>query len=116
MEKSQVKQKQDISGLPKKRTQNENMSLKKSLVAYLAQSNQWTPKGHLTDRMQWFKKSRVVYLAETVGRALRDAETEKQIAVKDDGISVQYKYLPENIRDRYICSSDRTDKNVLFKK
>jgi len=41
-------------------------------------------------------------------------ETEKVIAVKPDGVSVQYKYIPEDIRERYITSSQRTD-DKLFK-
>jgi len=88
--------------------------LKSVLTMYLQKKSDWTPKGNLT-AVTWFhKNSQKQYLPETVGRELRELETEKVIAVKPDGVSVQYKYIPEDIRERYITSSQRTD-DKLFK-
>jgi len=58
------------------------------------------------------------YLPETVGRALRHLEEDSYIAVKGDGISVQYKWIPQDLRMRYIPYSRRPNdkKEVLFRK
>lgn len=68
--------------------------------------------------MQWRhdtgKYSGKRYLPETVGRALRSLEEDCIIAVKEDGISVQYKWIPFDLRGRYITSSERTG-TLLFR-
>ena len=90
------------------------------LVVFLQQAD-WVPKGELT-ALVWRhtsgKRIGARYLPETVGRALRHLEEDKVIAVKQCGISVQYKYLPEERRARYIPCSARAkgQEEVLFKK
>jgi hypothetical protein len=80
------------------------------LVMHLAHGD-WTPKGTLTADMVWKHeeghKIGSRYLPETVGRALRSLEEQSIIAVKPCGISVQYKWIPEAMRGRYIPSSQR---------
>ena len=80
------------------------------LVQYL-KGGDWYPKGTLTADMLWRRtdghKIGSRYLPETVGRALRSLEERSTIAVKADGISVQYKWLPEELRKRYIPFSQR---------
>lgn len=93
-------------------------SLKEEIVKYLSITYRWHPKGELTDYMKWTyieKGIEKTYLSETVGRKLREAESEGRIAVKDDGISVQYKFLPVERRSLYITYSNRIDKNKIFK-
>lgn len=79
----------------------------------------WVSKGTLTADMLWKhprgKNYGKRYLPETVGRALRGLEEEKVIAVKEDGISVQYKWLPPELRGRYIPSSVRVGTELLTK-
>ena len=93
------------------------MTLANQLKAWLAQNWEWHPKGKLTADMVWKhthgKSYGKRYLPETVGRALRSLEEHSLIAVKDLGISVQYKWLPLERRASYIPSSQRgehTDK------
>jgi hypothetical protein len=81
----------------------------------------WVSKGYLTADKVWVhqrgKSAGKRYLPETVGRALRSLEEQKIIAVRDSGISVEYKYLPLEYRERYIPSSSRPDsaKGKLFR-
>lgn len=91
------------------------------LVSYM-QGKDWFAKGTLTADMVW-KHNRgkhygVRYLPETVGRALRTLEERSIIAVKADGISVQYKWIPHSLRPRYIPFSDRKqgEEETLFRK
>lgn len=81
------------------------------LVTHLIRENVWVSKGVLTADMVWKhpkgKNYGKRYLPETVGRALRSMEEQKIIAVRDSGISVEYKYLPPEYRKRYIPSSSR---------
>lgn len=91
-------------------------------IRYWLQTNwDWHPKGKLTAEMIWKHKrgkhSGVRYLPETVGRALRTLEERSVIAVKQDGLSVQYKWLPPARRGNYIPFSERTNhqKERLFK-
>ena len=88
------------------------------LVSHLSKVGDWIPKGTLTADMVWKhpqgKNSGKRYLPETVGRALRLLEESSVIAVKEDGISVRYKWIPSQMRERYIPSSQRTGES-LFK-
>ena len=81
------------------------------LVGFLSKDKTWFPKGTLTADIVWKHQSGESYgkryLPETVGRALRSLEEQGVIAVKQDGISVQYKWLPHDLRLRYVPSSMR---------
>jgi hypothetical protein len=96
--------------------------LQAQLVAHMRTDHVWYAKGLLTDSLVWKHKSGQrygkTYLAETVGRALRRLEEQRVVAVKPDGISVQYKWLPPERRGSYIPWSSRVagQKNVLFSK
>ena len=95
--------------------------LSAQLVEYMT-DNGWYSKGTLTADMIWkHPRGRNYgkrYLPETVGRVLRHLEESSIIAVKDDGISVQYKWIPVKYRGQYIPYSARPDykKDVLFRK
>ncbi len=90
------------------------------LVSFMQSPHVWHAKGKLTADMQWKhqrgKNYGKRYLPETVGRALRSLEENRVIAVKADGISVQYKWLPSDMRKRYIPSSQRVVgyEDILF--
>lgn len=98
-----------ISGLPAQ------------IIKYMT-GKDWLSKGALTADIEWkHQRGRnygARYLPETVGRALRHLEESSIIAVKDDGISVQYKWIPVKYRGCYIPYSQRPnyEKNILFKK
>ena len=85
--------------------------LPNQLVGYLHRDGAWVSKGTLTADMVWkHERGRSAgkrYLPETVGRALRLLEEDSIIAVKDAGVSVQYKWIPHDVRGRYIPSSQR---------
>lgn len=95
--------------------------LASQLVHYLRTNHEWFSKGTLTADMTWrHNKGKSIgkrYLPETVGRALRLLEEQSIIAVKQDGISVQYKWLPHERRAQYIPSSSRTvgNEDKLFR-
>lgn len=94
--------------------------LSAQLVSYMT-GQDWISKGTLTADIVWkHQRGRnygARYLPETVGRALRHLEESSIIAVKDDGISVQYKWIPVNYRGQYIPFSRRgTDTKTLFTK
>lgn len=97
------------------------IKLHDQLKAYLQRNWDWHPKGKLTADMVWKHQSGrnygARYLPETVGRALRSLEERGEIAVKQDGISVQYKWLPPAKRLSYIPSSNRPKgaEHKLFK-
>ncbi len=91
-------------------------------IRYWLQTNwAWHAKGTLTADMVWKHKggkhNGTRFLPETVGRALRSLEERRIIAVKQDGVSVQYKWLPPARRKSYIPFSDRHNhqKEKLFK-
>lgn len=95
-------------------------TLKEQLARFLANKGCWESKGALTDHCTWHYTEKGItktYLAETVGRKLRLLEEESRIAVKSEGSSVQYKFLPTDKRNRYIPWSIRPEgqKNNLFK-
>lgn len=87
------------------------------LIGYLFHNKEWVSKGTLTADMVWKhprgKNYGKRYLPETVGRALRSLEEQSIIAVKNDGISVQYKWIPHELRRRYIPSSVRIGKDLF---
>ena len=91
------------------------------LDSYLRSAGRWISKGHLTAEVEWKhqrgKHTGARYLPETVGRALRHLEEASNIAVRESGISVEYKWLPFELRGRYIPSSARPDseKDTLFR-
>lgn len=72
----------------------------------------WVAKGELT-ATQWKDDSGKTFLPETVGRKLREAESLRRIAVKDKGVSVQYKWLPYERRKDYIPTSERLDDKLF---
>lgn len=96
------------------------MTLSEQLRNWLKLNWEWHPKGKLTADMVWkHQHGRNVgtrFLPETVGRALRLLEQKSIIAVKPQGISVQYKWLPLERRRDYIPTTIRgNNQNKLFK-
>lgn len=91
-------------------------SLKEDLIRYLAHNLVWHSKGAVT-AVAWRYPDGRTYLPETVGRKLREAESESRIAVRENGISVEYKFLPVERRSTYIPWSSRTEgkKDILFR-
>lgn len=91
------------------------------LKGHLCKAGDWVAKGTLTADMVWRhnigKHYGKRYLPETVGRALRSLEEASIIAVKDQGISVCYKWIPPELRKRYIPGSQRLKgkEHILFK-
>lgn len=90
------------------------------LKKYLSERADWVPKGDITAIVFKHDSGKSIgarYLPETVGRALRSLEENSIIAVKPCGISVQYKFLPTELRARYIPSSSRLvgQEEKLFK-
>lgn len=74
----------------------------------------WVAKGELT-AIVWRNDDGTTFLPETVGRKCREAEELKRIAVKKVGKSVAYKWIPHEMRDRYIPTSMRNG-DILFRK
>ena len=102
-------QKMKLKGLPRQ------------LVGFLSKDHVWHAKGTLTADMVWKhdigKHYGKRYLPETVGRALRSLEEQSIIAVKAQGISVAYKWLPPSYRKTYIPVTQRKPgkEHVLFR-
>ena len=99
-------------------TQTPNLrGLPAQLVGHLCREKVWVSKGVLTADMRWHhnsgKRQGKRYLPETVGRALRSLEEQCIIAVKGDGISVQYKWIPHELRVRYIPTTVRRDEKLF---
>lgn len=91
-------------------------TLRDKLVKYLFDcKDSWVAKGAI-QRMQWRNENGTLYIGDTVGRALRDAEENCFIAVKHTGKNTQYKWIPFHLRPRYIPTSMRDDDTVLFRK
>ena len=89
-------------------------TLQKQLENFL-KGKDWQSKGDIT-RMTWRGWSNgqgKIFLPETVGRALRSLEEDKVIAVKYRGKNTLYKYIPTELRDRYIPSSERTNEKLF---
>lgn len=88
------------------------------LKLHLRAKGNWVSKGTLTADTVWkHQKGKSYgkrYLPETVGRCLRSMEEEKLVAVRQDGISVEYRYIPEEFRGKYIPWTQRNDKRLLW--
>lgn len=85
------------------------------LVHYLFENKEkWTPKGEIL-LLTWKDDNGKRYMADTVSRKLREAESLKRIAVKDDNNSVVYKWLSFERRATYIPTSERENPSVLFR-
>lgn len=87
-------------------------SLQDKLVHYLFERKDWIPKGEIL-LLTWKDDKGKRYMADTVSRKLREAESEKRIAVKPDGVSVVYKWLPYERRSRYIPTSVRKNDTMF---
>lgn len=88
--------------------------LKEDLIRWLAKNPIWISKGAIT-AIVWRYPDGRTYLPETVGRKAREAESESRIAVREKGISVEYRFLPVEKRSKYIPFSQRTDPKILFR-
>jgi len=97
-------------------THRSNMTpLVDKLVKHLSlQYPSWVAKGEIT-ATQWRDEKGRTFLPETVGRKLREVEENKRIAVKKTGKSVSYKWLPHDLRDRYIPTSEREGEELFTK-
>jgi len=92
-------------------------SLIDQIVSHLQkQYPSWVAKGELT-AIQWKDNKGRTYLPETVGRKCREAEELSRIAVKSQGVSVAYKWLPFERRASYIPKSSRLpgEEDKLFR-
>lgn len=93
------------------------ITLAGQLTVFMRDIKCWVVSPDITDNMVWknqrtFKK----YTSQTVGRQLRKLEESRILAVRDYGKTKQYKFIPEHLRSKYIPTSSRTDKDVLFSK
>ncbi len=97
-------------------------SLQDKIVKYLADNGEWVVKGIILEQEWKYDDGIRKYMANTVDRELRSAESgedgESRIAVKDDpySTSITYKFIPPEFRKLYIPFSQRKDKDVLFRK
>ena len=87
--------------------------LKNQLRKYLQEQGTWTPKGQILAQRWQNQKDFTYYLPSTTDRKLRELESESVIAVKDDNKSVVYKWIPHDMRPRYIPKSDRKDEKLF---
>jgi hypothetical protein len=91
-------------------------TLKQQLVKYMQTHSEWVNKGVILS-MTWKDQRRfTTYLPDTVSRKLREAESESLIAVKSDGKTVQYKWIPFEMRKRYIPKSERLTEALFIPK
>lgn len=91
--------------------------MKESLINQLVKhlfdhKDEWHAKGNLLLR-EWRDKRGTRYMADTVSRKLREAEENSLIAVKYDGRTTLYKWLPHERRASYIPTSERTDDRLF---
>jgi hypothetical protein len=98
------------------------MKLSSQLAVFLRDNNTWYPKPVLLEMVWKDQKKFTKYTAETVGRKLRGLENGEEsddglsvIACKPYGKTVQYKWMPKELRSKYIPVSDRLD-DKLFRK
>lgn len=95
-------------------------SLSAQLTGFLSRDHVWHSKGRLTADMVWKrtagKEYGKRYLPDTVSRALRLLEESSRVAVKPDGKSVAYKWLPPEYRKKYIPITQRPAgaEHILF--
>ena len=95
-------------------------TLSQQLLHYLMERNDWIPSPQITDDIKW-KNQRTFkyYTSPTVQRELRSLENgelgESKIAVKKWNKSVAYRYIPPDMRKRYIPKSERLTE-ALFSK
>lgn len=83
------------------------------LVHYLFErKEEWVPKGQI-DMLTWRDDKGKRYMSDTVARKLREAESLKRIAVKEDKNSVVYRWLPFERRTSYIPTSEREGKTLF---
>lgn len=90
--------------------------LKEDLIRFLARHDEWWPKVTLMESIVWRQPNGKIYMKSNVDRQLRIAQKERRIAVKQLGNTLQYKFIPTNLREIYIPFSEREYKEVLWKK
>lgn len=83
-------------------------------MKHLFEQKNWCSKGSMLRRDWKNQKNFTTYLPSTVDRALRSAEADKQIAVKYEGKNTLYKWIPHEMRERYIPTAQR-ENNKLFR-
>ena len=91
-------------------------TLKSQLRLFLREKDEWIRKGQIVDDLKWrSEKDYKTFLSSTVDRTLRKLEQAKNIAVKYSGKTTLYHFIPEHMRSRYICVSDRGGSEVYWK-
>lgn len=83
------------------------MTLSYQLQQYLRENPVWHSKGKLTADLIWKHKNGFRFLPDSVSTTLRKLERNKIVAVKPDGVSVMYKYIPVDLRKIYIPTTSR---------
>jgi len=96
------------------------MKLSSQLAVFLRENHTWYPKPVLLEMVWRDQKRFTKFTAETVGRKLRGLENGEEsrdglpvIACKPYGKTVQYKYLPVELRKKYIPVSERKDDRLF---
>ena len=96
------------------------MKLSSQLAVFLRDNPTWYPKPVLQAMVWKDQKKFTIYTDETVGRKLRGLENGEEskdgipvIACKPYGKTVQYKYLPTDLRKKYIPTAQR-ENDQLF--
>lgn len=95
-------------------------TLKSQIRSFLREKNgNWIHKGQIVKITWKNQKNGTTYLADNVGVVLRKLERDRIIAVRDDihHKSIEYRFLQEYERDRYIPTSYRLpgEHNKIFK-
>ena len=86
-------------------------SIEDMLEKYLSlQHPNWVHKGDIL-LMEWRDENGNRYMSNSIDRDLRRAETKKKIAVDKSGVGRGsiYKWIPNKLREKYICTSQRVD-------